>query len=254
MNDLKWFFPESGSECLNLFNDGFQPHAGGTFLIKTSLKLSGLFDINSVADYKILKNTDTGIVLGSAVSYTDAASFLHAASPGNIISVALSQAASTPLRNRISIGGSIASSPKWSDITAPLAASGAVLRFEGSSEDIDYAVYSADRKMRKNNLVSSVSVPLDSIKGSYYRFTFTGFDYPTFTLAVSKRSDDFFVCAVNGARDGLRVFKGNSDAVIAEASQTLSFNSERGMSEDYILSRAISELRRLFPKGGADDE
>ena len=254
MNDLKWYFPTSGPECLDLFNDGIQPHGGGTFLIKTALNTEGLFDTSRVTDFKTTEFSNNEIKIGSALSYSDVSTFLEGILPDNFISAALSSAASTPLRNRITLGGSLASAPKWSDLAGPLAAADAVILFEGRSEGTAYIEYLSDRTIRKKNLVSSVIVPEKNLSGRYYRFTLTGFDYPFFTVSVSIRAGNKTVCAVSGTAKGLAIFNGTPESILAEAAETLSFNDERGMTGEYIKSRSLVELKRMLSDGGVSNE
>lgn len=254
MNDLKWFFPKSGLECQKLFLDGNRPHAGGTFLIKTNLNSTGLFDINRVKDYCKTAVNDNNAIIGAAVSYADAAAFINSIAEGSFISIALSSAASTPLRNRISIGGSIAAAPKWSDIIAPFAAAGVSVVLEEDSKSIPYSAYAIDRDMRRNSLVASVSVPVKNLSGYYFRCTLTGFDYPLFTIAVSLRDNGTLHCAFSGIKEGLVLIEGKTETVLSEAEKRISFNNERGLSAEYLKNRALTELERLLTSGGLSNE
>ena len=253
MNNISWYFPESVNECIELMNNGFRPHAGGTYLVKTSLNLKGLFDLSKVQEFNEASKKDSFIFLGAALSYHDAAVFINKHSPFSFLAEALGSAASTPLRNRISLGGSICAAPKWSDIVAPLTAAGASLIIAGRDKEISYIEYSADRDLRKNSLVQSVKIPIKALSGKYYRFTVTGFDYPIFNIALSE-DNTRTVCAVSGSSGGPVLFEGKKEELQARASDNLKFNDERGMSGEYIKTRALIELERMLNKAGAGNE
>ena len=253
MSDLKWYFPESGTECLDLFKTGFQPHGGGTHLIKTPLNVEGIFDTSRVNEYKVLEKTKSSVVIGSAVSYTEASDYVEKIHPLNIFSAALSRAASTPLRNRITIGGSIAASPGWSDIRGALAATGARVSFEGHDDTVAYSEYAKDRRLRKTELVSSIIIPKENLGGRYYRFTLTTFDYPFFTISVSFLPKQTFRCAVSGTKDELNLFTGKQDEILEAADDTIAFNNERGLSGNYLKTRAMTELKRILTERGGID-
>ncbi|MDC7227111.1 MAG: FAD binding domain-containing protein [Spirochaetales bacterium] len=254
MNELKWFFPGSGSEALDLFKNDYRPHAGGTYLIKTPLNIRGLFDLSRIRKYREIKAEKSAVSIGAAVSYTETARFCEKMLPQNILSSALSKAAATPLRNRITIGGSAAALPIWSDLASPLAAAGADIFFEGSEDIISAVDYFNNRDIRKNNLVSSVRIPTGYLNGAYYRCTLTGFDYPFFTIAVSIRGKNMYNCAFSGCRGFLKIFSGSRDVIITEAEKKLEFSDRREFSGDYLKHRAATALKRLLSTGGSIDE
>ncbi len=246
MNNMKWFFPESADESVHLFRQGFKPHGGGTFLIKTSLNVPGLFDLSLVNDFKNFEDDGTHLSIGSALSYHDSAVLLESASDGNFFSAALLSAASTPLRNRITVGGSIYALPKWSDIAAPLAAAEGLIVPADDDTPVGIYEYIDDRELKKSILISSIKLPKQNLNGSYYRFTLTGFDYPFFTIAASDRGRGVFRIAVSGTRSGIQIFSGSGDSMLSEAKSNLSFSDERGISGKYLKMRALIQLKRII--------
>ena len=245
MSNIKWFFPGSEAECLKLLDDGYKPHGGGTFLVKTALNIKGLFVLPDDGIFNGCSIKDDSVIIGSSVTYKDAGQFLEDNSPGNFFSKALLSAAATPLRNRITIGGSAVAAPKWSDLAGPLSASDAVIEISGSGKTAVYSDFKNNMKPGSSSLVRLISIPLKNITGSYFRFTLTGFDYPFFTLTLSDRKKTLF-CAVTGCRTGTIVFSGTSSEIINSFDAEVFFNDERGLSGKYLKKRAAVELSRML--------
>ena len=246
MNDLKWFYPKSELECLRLFNDGYRPHGGGTFLVKTSLNIEGLFIIPDNDNFKIRKFDKDFLYLGAALTYFEAADFAEEQISNNFLSKALVSAAATPLRNRITLGGSIAAAPKWSDLAGPLCAAGAKVDIAGRDETLSITELYANRNMRNKSLITSLKIPVSALHGDYYRFTFTGFDYPLFTLTISVTNKSV-ICAVTGSASGeIEILQGEPAEVLSVFEKKCNFNDERGLSGKYIKTRAAVELKRIL--------
>ena len=246
MKNMKWFFPETLSEADKLLKDGYKAHGGGTFLVKTSLNFAGLFNLSGIPELKQSKVTSEVIRLGSALSYSDGAALLESEVPGNLISKALSGAAACPLRNRITLGGSIYASPKWSDIIGPLIACGAKLELTSATEAISVSDYLRDRDLRHSGIITTVIIPRANITGDYYRFTKTTFDYPFFTISASVRTPELFHAVLTGTASGTFASANSPEALLKTASGLPAFNRERGISGEYIGKRAEVEFKRLI--------
>lgn len=247
---MKWFFPNTLSEVNNLLKDGYKAHGGGTFLVKTSLNIAGLFDLSGISELKDAQTSRESIILGSALSYAEAAEIIETASTGNFISKALSSAASCPLRNRITLGGSIYAAPKWSDLIGPLFAADASLKLSSVEDSVPIADYHSDRKLKHSGIITEIIIPKTNISGNYYRFTQTHFDYPFFTISISIRGKDDFSCCLTGSAGGLFEFSGNSADLTGVAFPK--FNKERGFSGEYIRHRAEIEFIRLLKRSGGN--
>ncbi len=245
MSNIKWFFPGSEAECLKLLVDGYKPHGGGTFLVKTALDIKGLFNLPDDGIFNGCSFNDNSAIIGSAVTYKDAAQFMENKLPGNFFSNALFSAASTPLRNRITLGGSAFSSPKWSDLSGPLTAAGAAIDIAGSGKTIGFPDFKNNRELRSSSLIKSIILPPENMTGSYYRFTLTGFDYPFFTLTLSLRKATI-VCAVTGCKAGTLFFDGTASEILKIFDKEILFNDERGLSGKYLKKRALIELSRML--------
>lgn len=238
MKNIKWFFPETLTEVEKLYNEGYKAHGGGTFLVKTNLKADGYFNLAAVPELKKSGTAGDSIILGSALTYTEAADCLEKEVPGNFISAALSAAAATPLRNRITLGGSIYAAPKWSDLIGPLKAAGASLKILPGGITVSVSDYYSDRELRHSGIITEVIIPKTNIKGGYYRFTQTHFDYPFFTVSISVRKDGSMISVLTGTSSG--------PVELSSPTEVPEFNKERGISGEYIRERAAIELSRLL--------
>ncbi len=206
MSELKWFYPESLDAVQKLLdNEGVVPHGGGTGLLLGNVrKYKGLIDLRFLPLANVRENGDS-VEIGATVSYAKAARELEKILPGNIITKSLSAAASTPLRNRITIGGSLIMAPIWSDLIGPLVALEATVSLIGRNKG-RYPVeeFLANPKFRAKSLLTGVEFPKESWETLHYRAVRTAFDYPMFTLTIlAKRNAAAF--------DDIRiVFTGNS--------------------------------------------
>jgi len=119
---VQWYFPETVDEAVAfLGRERTIPHGGGTSLVKSGISsYSGVVDLARVP-LNYLK-TDRGILeIGANQTFASAAENLSNLYPGCILASALGSAASTPLRNRITVGGSASLFPLWSDLIGPMA-------------------------------------------------------------------------------------------------------------------------------------
>jgi CO/xanthine dehydrogenase FAD-binding subunit len=186
MTDLEWYYPERMEEVPELISrDGVLLHAGGTGILRMNpRRVKGLVDLRrlSLDCFKIENGT---LELGSMLTYAGAAEHLAGVRPGSILTRSLSLAASTPLRNRITIGGSVAHFPAWSDLVGPLIALEAEVGLAGAREGrypITEYVRSAD--LRRGSIVTGVIIRDDGWLSRYYRASRTTFDYAAFNTTI----------------------------------------------------------------------
>src|SRR5664279_4323650 len=104
-HDLQWYFPEKISEALKLIKkEGVILHAGGTRILKTQPRnLKGFVDISGLGLNNI-QIKGKNILIGSGATFSDVMSFCKKTGKLPGLCSALAEAASTPLRNRITIG------------------------------------------------------------------------------------------------------------------------------------------------------
>jgi CO/xanthine dehydrogenase FAD-binding subunit len=192
MKDINWYFPKSVKEVPDLLARGI-PHAGGTGILRTSLnRISGLIDLRKLP-LNYFKR-DGGIIrIGALQTYTDVAKNMAAIHPEHILVKALRESASESLRNRITVGGSVAAFHPWSDIMGPLLALEAEVVLTGRHEgSYPVAQYVENRDLKDGTIIKEVSFRDSEWLSWYHRETRTSFDYGIFTitLLLSKNGGD----------------------------------------------------------------
>jgi len=269
MYEIKWYFPGSIDEALDLIKlEGVIPHAGGTGILKSRLleKIKGLVDLGKLSiNYFCEENGE--IKIGAMQTYGDVIENLQRIDPDSILIKALSQAASTPLRNRITVGGSVSYFPVWSDIMGPLIALDASVTLLGENAGIYNIRYFANnRLLRRNSLVKEVKFKKDRWKSYYFRAVRTSFDYAAFTISILAKKNKNLVkdmrivvtgCAgkFNRLEDLEEKLKGketqdlNLDDIVKDIN--LEFIGKRHGSPEYLnhlfqveLARGLSQIFR----------
>ena len=198
---MEWHFPESMDELLTLLSNGkgLMLHGGGTMLLK--LLRSGNTEISGLVSLSKLPLDDVRIdgehiEIGAANTFSSALSKISKLIVNNgksqfscLLCAALGKAASTPIRNRITIGGSVASLPSWSDLISPLYILDAKVVLLGkNSGEYDFTeFYINTETLLSNSVITSIRVPVRLLERnfSYYRETRVAFDYPAFTISVN---------------------------------------------------------------------
>lgn len=192
MHTINWYYPKDTEELKVLLEkDGVYPHGGGTSILRLGFKnIKGLIALDDLKLNFFKKNAST-VEIGSALSFSALIENLREVDKSSILIKALSNAVPTPLRNRITIGGSIASFPIWSDLIGPLFALDADLKLIGSKEGIyKLAEYIKNKELQKSNLIYSVEFPLDTWSTYYYRATRVNFDYSSFNFSILAKKDN----------------------------------------------------------------
>ncbi len=183
--EVKWGYPGSLEEAVSFFREGYIPHGGGTTLIRSGLgAVYGLFTVSEVSEMRGFSVEKGRVVIGAGLTYSE---IVEGVSDCLLVK-ALSHAASNPLRNRITIGGSINVFPYWSDAVGPLVALGASLRLvdkNGKSSVVGIEEYIRNREFHREYFI--VSVEFDNNgkgRNFYHREVRTHFDYPFFTVSI----------------------------------------------------------------------
>ena len=186
MGELKWHTPTSRSELEPLLVlDGVRLHSGGTGLLRNRPRSATLIDLSQVGFDKTTINKDS-ITLGAMATFADACRVIAAEQPGHIVAKALAKAATPALRNRITIGGSVALCPPWSSVIGPLLATDARVTLVGHDEgEVELSEYLATRDFRQGTAVEAVTVSrMPQAFTSWYEFRRTRLTYPLFTVSV----------------------------------------------------------------------
>lgn len=181
MPDVRWFYPKTITEAEEIIErENATPHAGGTGLLMRGLNKYSLVDLHSL-NLRYIEDKGDNYMIGAMATYSDCAAKL----PDELIlTKAAGSAASTPLRNRITVGGSLAMAPVWSDIIGPMVAYGAKIKITGEAEAIPIEQYLKNSDIRKGSIIEYVRLPKSNVCGYYHRETRTKFDYPMFTLSL----------------------------------------------------------------------
>jgi len=260
--EIQWYFPNELEEVPGILAlDGVVPHSGGTGILWGGMtRIRGLMDVSRL-DLKFCRVRDGTIELGAALSYCQAAAAL--VESGHLLSRSLSSAATEPLRNRISLGGSISMFPYWSDLLGPLLALEAELSLEGANSGT-WALeeYLQNRDLRQNTLITSIRLPDQPWQGAYYRHTRTTTDRPAFSLTVllrrsARRIEETRIVVVgcsgryrrlSGVEKVLQGSELRSDPsqLLEEATEQLviDFPARMGFSAGYLKACAAIELKR----------
>ena len=189
---VEWFFPKTVDEVIELLGkEDAVLHGGGTMLLRGGLRPSGkMVDLSGVESLRQIVMEGGVTSLGGSVTYAEAARRLGESDPDHILVQSLGKAAATPLRNRITLGGSVMAQPLWSDLLGPLTALGAELRLEGKNSGFfEMAEFLRSPELRSGNLIHSLRFPSVSWRTWYHRETRTSFDYPAFTLSLLCRQE-----------------------------------------------------------------
>ena len=193
MRKLEWFYPKNLEEVPALLAlKGTFPHGGGTGILKSGIsRVNGLIDLSKLTlDY--FREKSGKIEIGACQTYSDVVKNMRRIDPVHILVTALSCSANTPLRNRITVGGSIAMLPPWSDLMGPLIALEADVSLLGkNNKKVNLTDYISNRDLIKGNLITGICFELKSRQSYYYREARSRIDYPAFTvtLMLSKKED-----------------------------------------------------------------
>lgn len=190
MNTLTWVYPQSIDELRECLLNNTPPHGGGTGFMRNPPRSGALADLSGV-------RMDAATVDGSFARFGGATTFNRAAEVlavehrDHVLVRALNDAASPALRNRITVGGSIALFPPWSSIVGPLVALEAKVELVGAHEGwVPVAEYLDNRQLGEHTAIVTVEVDVGSAWTSHwYRFARTHFNYPLFTVTVLTRGD-----------------------------------------------------------------
>jgi|GEM_PF-319090 len=250
---MEWYFPESMEELLTLLSDGegLMLHGGGTMLLR--LLRSGNDDIRGLISLSKLSLDDVKvdgeyIEIGAANTFSSAFSKISKLIANNgksqfpcLLCAAMGTAASTPIRNRITIGGSVASLPLWSDLISSLYILDAKVVLLGrNSGEYDFTEFYTNTKiLLSNSVITSVRVPVRLLKRkfSYYREIRIAFDYPAFTIAVNADINNSIVndvkISVSGVKE--RVIRLN-DIENYIAGKSVNIMKQPGIAKDISLN------------------
>jgi len=188
LDNLKtWYFPQTIEEALSLLvQNEVIPHAGGTFILRTGKnRVRALLDLNALP-LKTLHATENEYSIGSNVTFSEIAAWTALIDSAAILRQAAAQAASAPLRNRITLGGSLAARPIWSDLPAVLVALDALIEIQGAvSGSFSAEEFYASSPLDGASLITAMRIPKRRGVAAFKRITRTRFDYSMLDVACS---------------------------------------------------------------------
>lgn len=191
MKELNWNYPKTLADAEKLVRQkNVLPHGGGTGLLLHNLSgVDGLIALSqlSLRTINVVKNK---VEIGSMCTYADVVSELHKIDPGHILVKCLHHSANTPLRNRITVGGSIAMFPPWSDLIGALIALNAKASLIGKNTgDFPVEEYINNKALRSGSLITKVKFQKTDWRSAHYREIRTKSDMPIFNHTVLIKID-----------------------------------------------------------------
>jgi len=188
--ELRWFFPEKPDEIPAILKNEAKAafHAGGTSLLRIKPDtVDALIDLGGLG-WNTIRREGGSVVIGSMATFNDVIKSKASKSASfAMLQAALSRAASNTVRNRITIGGSLADYAPWSDLIAPLIALDAELRFFDGGKALRVAEFIDKKLAKEKNLIREVLIPEKDLSFAIKRLARTTFEYGMFTLAVCGR-------------------------------------------------------------------
>ena len=257
---IQWYFPSKETEAIRLIRKkGFILHAGGTKILEPEPRgsVKALVDVGGLGlDY--IRTAGSTVRIGAASTFADVVEFCRKKHKLGVLADCLAHAASTPLRNRITIGGSLNAFPMWSNLYAPLLALGASVEVVDERSGVyPLEKYAESNIIRSRHLIREVRVGENKGVIAVARtFRVLRFEYPMFTIAAALemkrtmiRSARIFVTGVRrkfvrlGSVEKLLVNNVLSDELIAGACDRASME----FVQDYRFSPAYKErVARLY--------
>lgn len=193
-DDLKWLECKNLEQAWELLQeDGIILYSGGLGINRTkSEKIKGFINTDDLS-LKYIRYEEGDVIVGAGVSVSDLCN--SPVNKGNVyeyISDAFSKAAATPIRNRMTIGGSIADFPIWSDIVPALVAVNAQLTiFDGKKRKIGIKDYIDNIRKQKHIVLNIIFRDnIDGFMGYSERLTQVRFDYPALILNMTMNHSD----------------------------------------------------------------
>jgi len=186
MNNINWYYPNSPAEASTLMLRGKTIlHAGSTGLRGRDIPSgTSLLDL-SKAGLSNCTIKPAAITLGAMCTYADVVKALQEKIPDHILVKSLKPAANTPLRNRITVGGSVAFFPPWSDLMGPLLALDATVVLAGKNEgEYPIAAFIEKKELREQSLITSIKIPAGEWLAAHHREIRSVSDMPAFTITL----------------------------------------------------------------------
>jgi carbon-monoxide dehydrogenase medium subunit len=201
--------------------------------------------------------------IGGAATLTAIRAACAEIDDNHLLARALRETATGALRNRITIGGSIAMFPPWSGLIGPLVALDARVTIVAAGDHpeaktVPVGEYLTYAELRRDAIITAVEIPISAhARYGWFRFVRVHFDYASFSLAVALEYDDgavhearIVVVGTKNRFDRLseveeRV-RGGAPAAVSIADFPSTIQPRNGFSGEYLTEVAIVHLRRML--------
>ncbi|MCK9225437.1 MAG: FAD binding domain-containing protein [Candidatus Muirbacterium halophilum] len=240
-DDIKWHEIKTIKQAWELLQqEGNVIYSGGLGINRTkSEKIRGFININSLS-LKYLNFEDNKVIAGAGVSIAELIE--SPVNKGNVYSYIcnlFSKAASTPIRNRMTIGGSIVDFPIWSDIVPALIAVNAeVTLFNGKEITVNIEEY-IQKYQKELHILLNISFEnnRDNFVGYSNRLTQVRFDYPALIVNITGIKQDISLnnikVVVSGTKSKVEVFNNMENKIKDNFKLDLDFIKDVRFSADY---------------------
>lgn len=224
--DIKWYNPEKFEKAIeiHLKNPLIVPVGGSTGILRTKKhKFEGFINLkdcnlsyikegnisNGNQNSNLKEKENKSLIIGSTTTFNEIISYLKTKkinnnSFENMLLSSLISAASYPLRNRITIGGSLYDLPIWSDIISCLLLVNTNIKLNYDT-DLDLLSYIEKRK-KIPHIIKEIEIKYDdTLQYFTERFSLTNFDYAVLRVSISckinKNKIDYFNLAIGGTKE-----------------------------------------------------
>jgi aerobic carbon-monoxide dehydrogenase medium subunit len=257
----------SVEEALRLLGDGGIPLAGGHSLIPAlRLRLSApetLVDIARISELSGIRVDGGTLVIGATTRHHDVATSPDVAAHARALAQAAASVGDQMVRNRGTIGGSIAQADPHGDLPAVMLALGAeiVVRGSGGERAVavdDFFVDYYTTALAAGELVTSIRIPGGQSHGAYVKFNRRAMDWALVGAAVSQGPQGWRVgmtgvaptaVRARGVEEALAQGASAADAA-ARASEGLAPTAGLDGSAEYKSHLATVIVRRALEAAG----
>ena len=246
MYQFAYHNPESLDQATELLSgEDAKPIAGGMTLIPTLKQRlaahASLVDLSSIADLQGITQTDGAIRIGAMTTHSDVHHSDIVQSQIPALSYLAGSIGDVQVRNRGTLGGSIANADPAADYPAAIAGLGATVHT--SKQDIagdDFFTSMFETALTDDEIIKAVSFPVPD-KAGYAKFANPASRYAIVGVMVAKTGSDIRVAVTGAAGSVFRVAEMeqalandfSADAVRTISVSSAEFNSDMHASADY---------------------
>jgi carbon-monoxide dehydrogenase medium subunit len=258
----------SVAEALEHMGRGALPLAGGHSLVPAlKLRLSApeaLVDIAGIAELSGIRLDGGTLVIGACTRHRIVAESSEVMANAAALAAAAGGIGDQQVRNRGTIGGSLAQADPHGDLPAVALALGAEIVAAGVSGTRsiaadDFFVDYYTTALQEGELITEIRIPAGQSMGAYAKFSRRAQDWAVIAAAVSKGADGWRVGLCGAAATALRAkgveaaLAGGASPAEAAAHASEGISPEPGLdgSAEYKRHLATVMVRRALEEAGA---